>query len=218
MRIHLKTSRAETIVPFNYQPMLTGALHKWIGENVIHDKLSLYSFSWLNGGKATKNGLFFNQGGSFFISAHDPNLIKKIISGIRKNPEITAGIEVLEVLIQDDPSFGVEQRFFCASPILIKRVIEGEEKHFGYNQPESNNLLTETLQNKLRLAGLEENGISVMFDVRYPNLKTKVIYYNNIGNKTNLCPVIIKGSHEQVLFAWNVGLGNSTGIGFGAIK
>jgi CRISPR/Cas system endoribonuclease Cas6 (RAMP superfamily) len=34
----------------------------------------------------------------------------------------------------------------------------------------------------------------------------------------NWCPIIIKGKPETKLFAWNVGLGNSTGIGFGAIK
>jgi CRISPR/Cas system endoribonuclease Cas6 (RAMP superfamily) len=30
--------------------------------------------------------------------------------------------------------------------------------------------------------------------------------------------VIIKGTPEQLAFAWNVGLGNSTGIGFGALN
>jgi CRISPR-associated endoribonuclease Cas6 len=45
-----------------------------------------------------------------------------------------------------------------------------------------------------------------------------MIIYKGIANKANWCPVIIKGRPETKLFAWNVGLGNSTGIGFGAIK
>ena len=28
----------------------------------------------------------------------------------------------------------------------------------------------------------------------------------------------LKGSPEQIAFAWDVGVGNSTGIGFGALK
>lgn len=52
MQIHLKITESDKIIPFNYQPILTGAIHKWIGKNEIHDELSLYSFSWLNGGES----------------------------------------------------------------------------------------------------------------------------------------------------------------------
>ncbi|MGN9307593.1 CRISPR-associated endoribonuclease Cas6 [Enterococcus faecium] len=56
------------------------------------------------------------------------------------------------------------------------------------------------------------------FDRTYYAAKTKLVYYKNIGNKTSICPVIIEGTPEQIAFAWNVGVGNSTGIGFGALK
>ena len=41
---------------------------------------------------------------------------------------------------------------------------------------------------------------------------------NGIKNKASICPVIVKGTSEQIAFAWNVGVGNSTGIGFGALN
>ena len=44
MRIHLKTTANTQPVPFNYQQKLVGTIHKWIGPNSIHDKISLYSF------------------------------------------------------------------------------------------------------------------------------------------------------------------------------
>ena len=42
--------------------------------------------------------------------------------------------------------------------------------------------------------------------------------YNGVENKASWCPVIVEGKPETKAFAWNVGLGNSTGIGLGAIK
>lgn len=219
MRLHFRTTRSKELVPFNYQTFLTGALHKWIGMNNLHDdRLSLYSFSWLIGGSAHKNGLRFENGAQFFVSVYDQELIKSIILGVRKDPEIAFGLVVTEMIIQEDPIFEQEQKFMTASPIFIKRTIDGKERHFEFHEKESSILLTETLQNKLRKAGLDDAGVSVRFDMDFSNPKTKVIHYNQIGNKVNICPVIIKGTPEQILFAWNVGLGNSTGIGFGAIK
>jgi hypothetical protein len=43
------------------------------------------------------------------------------------------------------------------------------------------------------------------------------LWYRNISMRVNKCPVIIKGRPETKSFAWNVGIGNSTGIGLGAI-
>lgn len=219
MRLHLRTTKSNELVPFNYQPFLTGALHKWIGKNNLHDdRLSLYSFSWLSGGTALKQAIRFENGSHFFISVHDQQLLKSIIQGVRMNPEIAFGLVVNEIIIQEDPIFEYEHKFIAASPIFIKRKIDGKEKHYDYQDNESSILLTETLKNKLRKANLDDEGVSVQFDPSNSNPRTKVIYYYKIGNKANICPVIIKGTPEQILFAWNVGLGNSTGIGFGAIK
>ncbi|MDZ7778262.1 MAG: hypothetical protein U5L09_22910 [Bacteroidales bacterium] len=105
MRIHLKTTASYEMVPFNYQPLLTGAIHKWIGRNEIHDGLSLYSFSWLHGGEPDGNGLKFKNGAQFFISAHDVTLLKKIIDGIKKEPEIAYGLKVMEIIMQEGSKF-----------------------------------------------------------------------------------------------------------------
>jgi CRISPR-associated endoribonuclease Cas6 len=70
----------------------------------------------------------------------------------------------------------------------------------------------------MKLAGIEDNGLSIKFDTDYPRASTKMLNYNGIKNRASWCPVFIEGEPETKLFAWNVGLGNSTGIGFGAIK
>lgn len=218
MRIHLITTGTKRIIPFNYQPILTGALHKWTGRNVVHDEMSLYSFSWLQGGEPNKNGLAFPEGASYFISSSNDEFIKTLIRGIRADPDIAFDLKVQEIFIQDNPSFKNTEKFHAASPIFIRRHVDGNDIHYSFREKESNKLLTETLKNKLKKAGINNEGIDVSFDDNYPNAKTKIIYYNDIGNKVNICPVIIKGSPKQIAFAWNVGVGNSTGIGFGALK
>lgn len=219
MRIHLELSNSKQILPFNYQSLLTGAIHKWIGaSNVVHDQLSLYCFSWLQNTITKKAGILTTEDSHFFIAAHDENLIKSIVKGILNDPEICFGIHITNVQIINSPAFSTKERFITASPVFIKRKFDQREQHISYDDPNAALYLTETLQNKLKSAGISSEGIKVSFDTNYTSPKTKVITYKGIGNKANVCPIIIEGEPEQITFAWNVGIGNSTGIGFGALK
>jgi CRISPR-associated endoribonuclease Cas6 len=219
MRIILKCSASKQVVPYDHIPNLTGAVHKWIGtHNNIHGEVSLYSFSWLQGGKSGKVGLSFSEGAHWFISSYDPNLIKTIINGIQQDPEIGFGIAVRDVTIMDDPDFSEQSRFLLASPILIKRRDGERTEHVLFDHPLAGQYLTETMVTKLKKAGLDAAGLNIDFDKSYHSPKTKLVNYKGIKNRASFCPVIIKGTAEQQVFAWNVGIGNSTGIGFGALK
>jgi hypothetical protein len=67
-------------------------------------------------------------------------------------------------------------------------------------------------------AGLEpDNTFDICFDQSYEKKKTKKVNIHTIGNKANVCPIIIKGKPETKLFAWLCGCGNSTGCGCGSI-
>jgi CRISPR-associated endoribonuclease Cas6 len=219
MKIHLTTTPNSTVVSFNYQKNLAGAFHKWLGKNDIHDGISLYSYSWLKGSTATKNqGLDFRSGSVWSIGAYDPQIIRDLIEGIRQDPSLFHGMEVLEVVIQEDIEEEGKCRFLVDSPVFVKRKEGARIKYFLHDEPGVDQMLTETLQHKLKIAGLDAEGLSVAFDTTYPRPKTKYITYNGIGCRASLCPVIVQGSKEQLAFAWNVGVGNSTGIGFGALR
>jgi len=218
MRVHFKIQSQNKIIPFDHQPLLTGTIHKWLGWNEEHGNVSLYSFSRLEGGKATKSGLKFEKGTSFFFSCHEPELIKKLIAGIQEDPSLFHGWQVAEVIIQEDPDFTERQLFFTASPIFIKRRSGEKVDHIMFNDPRANQNLKETLQTKMHEAGMWDESFDICFDISHPKAGTKKITYNGVQNRASWCPVIIKGKPETKLFAWNVGLGNSTGIGFGAIK
>lgn len=219
MRLYLKLTRNKELIPFNYQPFLTGALHKWIGlNNDEHNALSLYSFSWLQNAEAKTRGINLTGDSYFFVSAYQETLIKQIVKGILDDPFVCFGASVCDIQIAEDRAFGSEERFIAASPVFIKRRLDSQEKHFTYDSNKSNEFLTETIKKKLHEASLSSDGIAIRFDKSYANPQTKIIYYNKIGNRVNICPVIVEGTPEQIAFTWNVGVGNSTGIGFGALK
>jgi CRISPR-associated endoribonuclease Cas6 len=220
MRIYIKTTLNSEKIPWNYQPKLVGCLHKWLGENTVHDQMSLYSLSWLSGKfKSSREGINFKESPQFFISAYDPNLIKSVIKGIQEDPIMFSGLQVSEIRLLQPPAFRSEEYFHVQSPVLIKRTIShGETKFYFPNDSESDKLLTHTMENKLRKAGLEHLKIDISFDKSYRNPQSKLVELNGMKNKATICPVRISGDPEAISFAWLVGIGNSTGSGFGALK
>lgn len=218
MRIHFKINTSDKILPFDHQPLLTGAIHKWMGWNDEHGNVSLYSFSQLEGGRVVSTGFQFSVNTYFFFSSFDPQLIKKIVSGVRADPEMFYGLTVSEVVIQEDPDLSDRTMFLAASPIFLKRRVGEKVDHVLYDDPRSGECLKETLMSKMSKAGMTDDSLRIRFDPVNQKACTKKITYNKVQNRASWCSVIIEGKPETKLFAWNVGLGNSTGIGFGAIK
>jgi CRISPR-associated endoribonuclease Cas6 len=221
MRIILKLSKNTEPIPFNHLQYLVGALHKWIGkQNGVHGDMSLYSFSWLKGTTKFGNGLQCNNGASWYISTHDDLVLKQIITGIQEDPNVCFGMKVQGIVLQETPAFENSTRFVLGSPIFIKARIEGQkhQKHYIFKDSESETIMTDILKKKLEIANLNASGVKVYFDKEFYNPKTKNVNYRGIENIANMCPVIIEGTPEQIGFAWNVGIGHSTGIGFGALN
>lgn len=220
MRIYVKTTLSNETIPWNYQPKLVGCLHKWLGENTVHDQMSLYSLSWLSGKfQSSKEGISFKESPQFFISAYKPDLIKSIIKGIQHDPMMFCGLQVSEISLIQPPAFQSEEYFHAQSPVLIKRTLShGETKFYFPKDLESDNHLTHTMKNKLRKAGLEHLNINISFDKSYRNTQSKLVELNGMKNKATICPIKISGDPEAISFAWLVGVGNSTGSGFGALK
>lgn len=218
MRIHLTLTRNQSLVPYDHLPVLVGTLHKWLGQNEWHNQLSFHSFSWLRRGSTGNNGLLFRSGAEWFISSYHREFMKRLIAGIQNDPKINYGLTVTSITVQEDPTFAESHTFTVASPVLIKRTQGQRIKHYVFSDNQSGDLLTETLMTKLNKAGLNSAGVRIAFDQSYSRPKTKLVNYNGIQNRASFCPVTVQGTPEQIAFAWNVGIGNSTGIGFGALN
>lgn len=219
MRIYLKLSKNEKTIPFNYQELLVGVIHKWIGSNNdIHGKPSQYSFSWIKNTRAQKNGLILKNDAFFFISSYDDMLIKRLIKGIIKDPEMFLGVRVVDVQLQDTPDFASVQEFLMGSPVLLKVKENNKTKHITIEDESFEEVLTQSFINKLKKAQINSDGVQVRINPTSTYRQTKLVTYKGINNKTSLVPIIIKGNQDQIAYAWCNGLGNSTGIGFGSLK
>ena len=221
MRLHFTLSPNTETVPYDYQHQLTGRFHSWLGDNNVHNSISLYSLSWLHGGKREGKGLIFPEGATWSISAHDPELLHKICLSAAKDAEVCYGMNVIEIKILPPPRMSNESHCFrVISPVLARgKEIAGKVRHYLFSDKEADEILTQTLHHKLDKAGLGnlKADTQVRFDRSYPNAHTKLVTINGIANRASICPVIVDGPPEAMEFAWNVGIGHLTGSGFGAL-
>jgi CRISPR-associated endoribonuclease Cas6 len=168
--------------------------------------------------EASKYGLNYPTGAKLLMSFYDDEYLKQVVRSILKDSEMCYGMKVTDVSIEATPDLADRTVFQWASPVFIRR-FEGEiDTHYTFKDENAGKFMEETLLHKMKIAGLPgDESLRIRFDTSSVDKRTKVIDYRGIKNRVNLCPVIMEGKPETKAFAWNVGLGNSTGIGFGAI-
>lgn len=220
MRIYITLTENNEEIPFNYQQQMTGALHKWLGkDNKYHGEQSLYCFSWLQNVSVSKSGINLTSNSYFFVSSYDTSFIKRLMRGIMTNPALFYGSRVKDIQVINNKEFSETEHFVLASPLFVKRrTSNGNIEHALYSDVDFGELLTENLKKKLEKEGIDSSSMEITVDSDSHKNKTKLINYKEVFNRVNFCPITIKGTKEQIQFAWCVGLGHSTGIGFGALK
>ena len=219
MRLRIRLSENTDVVPFDHLAQLSGVLHKWLGPNEVHDGLSLYSFSWLSGGRAARHSVAFPNGAGWTLSFVDAALGKRALAGIMTDPEVAFGLTVREVRIQEVPEFSAEHRFLTSSPILTRRRREdGGRDHLTFRDSAADGAMTRTFHTKLGAAGVPVDGATVRFDREYGGAKTKLCRFKGNAFRANACPIVAKGSQDQLRLLWLAGAGEMTGSGFGALR
>lgn len=221
MRLRLQLSPNTEPVPFDHLHWLTGTLHKWLGENDLHDGTSLYSFGWLHGAVPQNGYLGFPRGATWAISFHDPDAARALLKGLLRQPPVFAGMHVVEVHQCPEPDFGEQMRFYVDGPVMARTVRQnGEREYLLYDNPAADAALTRVLRTKLDQAGFSapHQQATLRFDRTYPKARTKLATVKGIKHKASECPVFVAGTPEAVRFAWLVGVGDLTGCGFGALR
>lgn len=221
MRLNLLLSPNVQPVPFDHLHYLTGALHKWIGRNELHDGLSLYSFGWLRGGRVVDGALTFPRGARWWVSFHDLLAAKACLRGMLADPEVICGMRVLEVQQQGAPGFKIQERFWPDGIVVARqRRADRSRCYLLWDDPDADAALTRTLRAKLEAAGYTGTHLDarLYFDRSYQGAKTKVAAIKGVRHKGSLCPVVVEGTPEAVGFAFAVGAGELTGSGFGGLQ
>ena len=222
MRLNLKLTANTEPVPFNHLHRLTGCLHKWLGQNDLHDDLSLYSFGWLSGGAAENGHLAFPRGAAWRVSFYETEMARRLLDGLMQDPEVFAGLRVFEAKEQAVPALSGSYRFKTdGSPVLARRRRDdGSRAYLLWDDEAADAVLTRTLRRKLKAAGFEDEHLEaeVQFDRTYAGARSKVTEIKGAKHKGSICPVVVTGTPEAVRFAWTVGAGELTGSGFGALR
>lgn len=220
MRLQLHLSPNTEPVPFNHLHQLTGALHKWLGPNNIHDGMSLYSFGWLRGGEKVGKYLHFTFGATWTISFYHSEQAWELAKGIIKDDKLAFGMTVTKALEVDQPIFPNRCTFLLDGIALARQAREdGTREYLLWDNPITDQVLTNILQKKMDKAGFDNKhlDVSIAFDRTYLKAKSKLVEIKGIKHKGSSCPVIIEGTPEAIDFAWKVGVGELTGSGFGAL-
>ena len=189
MRLHFTLSPNTEPVSFAHQHNLTGVFHGWLKQNELHDKISLYSLSWLDGSRRVRNHLDFSNGAKWFVSFFEDEHAEKLVTGALEQPEMFGGMSVTRIEQQTTPDFGTKYTFKVAGPVFVKgkQPENGEPPHhYLFNEPESDRLLTATLIHKMDAANRDANEtrfteadkqVKVSFDREFPNPKIKLVRY-----------------------------------------
>ncbi len=227
MKLRVEFTKNNEPVPFTYVSNLNGYLHKILGNNnKYHDDLSLYSTSFLHGGKAAKDKktLDFSKGAIWYISSPDNQFIDNFVRNAYQNIEFAFGMElrsinVIETKLKNDGGF---YSIRTKSPILLKQKDYVLKRNNYYTYMDSLDF-TSTLMKNLVIKKAEKFGLKfnaddfdVFFDYEYQTKKIKWIVVKSISNKTSICPILIKTKNSQIAeFIYDIGIGHSTGSGFG---
>jgi CRISPR-associated endoribonuclease Cas6 len=225
MRLNLTLSPNTDPVPFTHLHRLTGTLHKWLGpDNPLHDGPSLYSVGWLTGGQAEDGALTFPEGARWRLSFWSADAAKQGLDGLLQDPSVFAGMQVTEARQQTTPAFSGGYRFDVDAPVVARRRRDdGSREYLLYDDERADEALTRTLRRKIEAAGLnvDPGAVRVRFDRGYKGADTKLATIEKGGHaikhRGSMCPVV-EGPPAAVRFAWNVGVGELTGSGFGAVK
>lgn len=221
-----------------YKIVNTTLYTEWLKENgkKYHEEFSTYNHSGIIGGHLNTdfgNQIVFNSNGlaEIKISSLNQDFLFDVLLGISKNPIVEAGnffFDIIDVQkIEFTPS-SEEMKFFTISPIFIqsKERVDGKRKHYTFKDDLdfTSKSMVNTLKNRIDKLGLKINtdNLEIVFDSSYEKAKIRNTYYEKdahvIKIQGSLCPIIVRGSKEAIQAAYYLGVGQSTGAGFGCLE
>ena len=165
------------------------------------------------------NSLKLSEDASFIFSTIDDQLAKTFLFGALNKKNIFNNINISSVTpIKENYK---KDYYYAVSPILLKYKEDKRNHYFTYEDDPTltSNMMKQVILKKASKFGvdIDQSDFSINFDHNYKDKKIKWIDVHGIKNKSSLCPIEIKGPAEIKEFICNVGVGNSTGSGFGTI-
>lgn len=222
MIIKINFTKSNQSIPVSNQKELNSYIHKCVGRNnKFHDAYSNYCISSLQGGKLDKETGFlsFQNDPYILFTMHDKNaeFVAKFLNGVMGDKHTLFGMHYKNI---EYLNFNVNEHFdliYTVSPILIKKYEGGKTIKLSIKDDDFIDTLKENCIKKLKYNDIEDSTFDI--ELHNPkNGKVKKIFVGGVFNICSMCSFIVKGEKRTREMLYNLGLGNSTGSGFGMVK
>ncbi|ADC46643.1 CRISPR-associated protein Cas6 [Methanobrevibacter ruminantium M1] len=238
LKIILKSKKNRLKIPFNYNHIVSAIIYNKIADIKYAEELhssnsyKFFTFSQLNIHKFKRiHSGFLSQNGKidFLISSPDDYLIKSLVEGFLNDLTINfIGEDLLieKVELLPVPDFEEEINVKTLSPIIsrTKKEVDGELKIWDLAPGDHffKNLENTLIYKYLEFNGLESNDKNIKIFSEMRNVKRKRIIIEKGDKQTYhrayMMDLILKGDKELLRFAYDAGLGEKSGLGFGMVK
>lgn len=241
VRVHLESEKAISL-PWNYPEWLMGLFYRWVnagnlalgyhlhekGFSVEGHRYKLYTFSWLFGKqlRATAQGLVLHPPLTWYVSSPLPAIIEAFVQGLWKEPEVSLGrhpvtvsrTELLSEVLPEGPAL----RIRTLSPILVstREVREGDatprKVFLAPDHPAFSRILTENLRRKLQ--ALQHPPVEGQLQLIPLRTRSRLLTLHGTHLRAYEGTFVCEGPPKLLLLAYQAGLGERTGQGFGMVE
>jgi len=222
MRIKIEFTENKTLVPIKNQSYINYYIHKCLGvNNKYHDSKNDYSISSLYGGNLTEDKLHlsFKNGGIIVVTSKNEEFLNDLISGVMSNQDLNWGMKFNKINFIFEKFINGWNHFATLSPFIIRKHIN--KKKYTYSTLNDSDFVYIVKNHIIKKLSKIYNGINLKdFDVKiinHPSHKVKKIMVKNVKNEANQCHISIFCSSDVAEKIYNLGIGQSTGSGFGTI-
>lgn len=218
MRLKINLTNPTTEVPVNNQHELNGFIHTILGKgNPYHDTMSDYSISSLQGGKLKddKKTLRFESNPYFFVASQNKDFLDDFITGAMTRSASFFGMKFngFDVGCDFQPNRYCDD-IITISPILIR---DQNDRKITFDNPNWIDCIKENCIGKLKHHGIVDPTFNIEL-IKTEKSKQKCIWVGTVFNPCSSVRLKVFGKKKTRETLYCLGIGNSTGSGFGAVK
>lgn len=222
IKINFKKNKRHITAPMNTE--VNGFINALLGENnEYHGKFSRYSISPMLGRVVDKDTHTFSfpNGGHVFVSSDDPVFMERIVVGLITRGR---GMSVMDMEVDTSNMFSSEDFFpnrdydiiMTTGPVIVKK----DGKALTFRDEGFLDVIREKSVKKLIHNGIEEK-VAAKMKFELFHLENAHVEIVKLGKQTNIASrvmMIVRGNREARLKLYELGLGVSTGFGFGSVS